>query len=790
MLRSLNASSQLSLTQCIRPERWIGVSTLIFRRYRSGGHSKRKPQINHAKGRPSMDLRLDHMSPRFEPPQHPWRASHHSEFRGNHRDGFGHVTKPAVIPVISKADELPYFHDNVASWTENSKTQERLALFGIPGRDARKLLDTFVDDVEAGFLSGPKEYIHYGLERFSHQQDDKSIDVIYSTIFFSWASRPENLKRLETQFGVQTSTLDRIASLTKATNREFLGDEFPQARTFRRKFIMHVGPTNSGKTHHALRALAAAHFGVYAGPLRLLAHEIWHRLNTGQIVPLGVEVDPNDKAAYGPKPEYIRSCNMITGEEQKMVEGATLLSCTVEMLSYATKYDVAVIDEIQMIGDDIRGGGWTSAVLGLVAKEIHLCGEETAIPVVQNLLEHTGDELIVKRYERLTPLTVENKSLQGDVTNVRKGDCIVTFSRRSIFDLKKTVENRTGLKCAVVYGRLPPEVRSEQASLFNDPDSGFDVMIGSDAIGMGLNLKIKRVIFEALSKRQGGATISLPVSSIKQIAGRAGRYGLHDSDSGGTTTTLFDGDLRRLRKTLPMPYQPLSFARIGIHALIVAKALAILPPGTTVRTAVSASEYIGRIPTHVRYMEFSQTDQAYDFIDKEWPQMSIEDKVQVLYAPIPWRDIHTTRIIKRLLRAHQEKFSVTLQDINDSEPFMDTMESIERHISKLNVNEQPMTKHTQSRAKFKASLDKLNFLESFHKILVFYSWMSLRNSVVYADSSVETVKERLEDVLNWVLVDMSRDGTSSATELEDVRPALITPELLPETNLQHAQCAV
>ena len=46
----------------------------------------------------------------------------------------------------------------------------------------------------------------------------------------------------------------------------------------------------------------------------------------------------------------------------------------------------------------------------------------------------------------------------------------------------------TLLLAAVAYGGLPPETRSEQAKLFNDPDSGYDVMVASDAIGMGLNL--------------------------------------------------------------------------------------------------------------------------------------------------------------------------------------------------------------------------------------------------------------------------------------------------------------
>lgn len=52
------------------------------------------------------------------------------------------------------------------------------------------------------------------------------------------------------------------------------------------------------------------------------------------------------------------------------------------------------------------------------------------------------------------------------------------------------IEKYTGLRCALAYGKLPPEVRSQQAALFNDPESGYDVLVGSDAVGVGLNLYV------------------------------------------------------------------------------------------------------------------------------------------------------------------------------------------------------------------------------------------------------------------------------------------------------------
>ena len=111
----------------------------------------------------------------------------------------------------------------------------------------------------------------------------------------------------------------------------------------------------------------------------------------------------------------------------------------------------------------------------------------------------------MKRYERLNPLIPLNKSLVSTYSLIRSGDCVVVFSRNKIFSIKENIEAITGKRCAVVYGSLPSgernsqsiingltvlisAIRLEQARLFNSPDSGVDVLVATDAIGMGLNL--------------------------------------------------------------------------------------------------------------------------------------------------------------------------------------------------------------------------------------------------------------------------------------------------------------
>jgi ATP-dependent RNA helicase SUPV3L1/SUV3 len=426
------------------------------------------------------------------------------------RDGYIPTLSPlsnSSPPATKRVGGLAQlFRHEAPSWITKVGLKQRLLRFGIPKAELPGLLSAFALDVQnddAIWLGGrtPSR-----LARLSHDLSSPSkrlaIDQELTSLLYTWATDPRRQASVEKV--VSRGTLDQMTRLRAAVDFTRIADSFPLARRMHRKLILHVGPTNSGKTHTALRTLATARVGAYGGPLRLLAHEVFERLNTGQIVPLGAEATdhemdetsnfdvqvpgtPRAVLKHG-NVSFARPCNLRTGDERRSVEGATLYSCTVEMLSLDKRYDVVVVDEIQMIADPERGSAWTAAILGSAAEELHLCGEERAVPIIEALAEITGDELIINRYQRLSPLVVSPRSLERDLTRIRRGDCVVTFSRSNIFKLKNEIEEKIGLRCAVIYGKLPPEIRAEQAALFNDPNSGFDVLVASDAIGMGLNL--------------------------------------------------------------------------------------------------------------------------------------------------------------------------------------------------------------------------------------------------------------------------------------------------------------
>jgi ATP-dependent RNA helicase SUPV3L1/SUV3 len=79
------------------------------------------------------------------------------------------------------------------------------------------------------------------------------------------------------------------------------------------------------------------------------------------------------------------------------------------------------------------------------------------------------------------------------------------------------------------------------------------VLVATDAIGLGLNLPIRRLIFAAIEKYDGVTTRRLTPAEMRQIAGRAGRYGIHER---GQVTTLDPRALRFLRAGLGAPPPP------------------------------------------------------------------------------------------------------------------------------------------------------------------------------------------------------------------------------------------
>jgi len=315
--------------------------------------------------------------------------------------------------------------------------------------------------------------------------------------------------------------------------------EFPEVREMRRRFILHIGPTNSGKTFQALERLKKAENGAYLGPLRLLALEVYERMG-----------------------EYGVPCTMRTGQECIEDPGSRVTASTIEMADFDENYDIVVIDEAQLVEDPARGHSWTKAILGIRAGEIHICMSPAAENVVKMLIEVCGDAYEIRRYVRKTALICETKPFDFP-EDVQEGDALIVFSKKAVLDVAGRLEAEK-IGASVIYGSLPPEIRRRQMHLFNQRKT--KVVVATDAIGMGLNLPVRRIVFLQADKFDGISRRPLTVPEIKQIAGRAGRFGIYDT---GYVNAMGEQELSYIREHFEEQEEPLIQVNLGFPQILL-----------------------------------------------------------------------------------------------------------------------------------------------------------------------------------------------------------------------------
>ncbi|WP_312197310.1 SUV3 family DEAD/DEAH box RNA helicase [Stutzerimonas chloritidismutans] len=311
------------------------------------------------------------------------------------------------------------------------------------------------------------------------------------------------------------------------------------ARRLTRRWTALLGPTNSGKTHRSIEAMAAAEHGIYLSPLRLMALE-----NQERIEAMGVP------------------CSLVTGEEEIIREGATHFCCTVEEFARFRHqhWDVVVVDEVQMMADSQRGWAWVDALVSAHTPQLMMTGPALIEPSLRTLCDLCEDKLVVQLTKRLSPVEVARHATT--LERLEPGSLLVAFSRKLVLELKGMLES-AGKSVSVVYGALSPEVRREQARRFREGEA--DIMVATDAVGMGLNLPAHTLCFYTDEKFDGIQNRQLKVQEVKQIGGRAGRFGHHDS---GEITALDPQTLKSIRHLFNSPDAPVDLSQFQVRPSI------------------------------------------------------------------------------------------------------------------------------------------------------------------------------------------------------------------------------
>ena len=408
-------------------------------------------------------------------------------------------------------------------------------------------------------------------------------------------------------------------------------DEYMVTRRMKRKIYIHLGDTNTGKTYNAVERLKIAKKGVYLSPLRILALENYDKLNNEGIV-----------------------CDLMTGEEEIIKENSTHVSCTIEKVNLKQSYDIAVIDEIQMISDTQRGIAWSRAVLGLRCNEIHICGAMNAKELLIKILEDCEDDYEIKEYHRNIPLIVETKNFSYN--DVQEGDAIVVFSKKRVLEIAQDYSNKN-IKTSIIYGDLPPEVRKMQYEQFINKEN--KVLVTTDAIGMGVNLPIRRIIFMSIRKFDGEEVRELTSQEVKQIAGRAGRKGIYDTGyvAGVSDTHNF------ISRKLEVKDDTIKQAVIGpSEAILTIKSLPLNEKLVLWKTRESKIDYYTKMDIS-EYLLILEKIKRY--------KLKEEDQWDLLKVPF---DVASDELMNKFLEYVDEVFVAKLNEITKPTCFTGNLE--------------------------------------------------------------------------------------------------------------------
>lgn len=421
-------------------------------------------------------------------------------------------------------------------------------------------------------------------------------------------------------------------------------DEYPRARAMQRHFILHIGGTNTGKTYAGFQQLKESPTGVYLAPLRLLALE-------AQEILLDAGV----------------ACSLTTGEEEDREDDDTHISATAEKLDLNKTYDVAVIDECQMIADRERGYAWTRAILGVLAPEVHLCAAPEAKNLLLQLIKSCGDSYEVITHQRKTPLVCMRRVI--DYTDLQPGDALITFSKVGVLSIAEDLRQR-GKEPAIIYGALPYATRRKQVEGFLRGDMQY--VVSTDAIGMGLNLPIQRIIFMETEKFDGQERRELKPEEVQQIAGRAGRYGMYPRGYVGAMQNL-----SQVRMALETVVPPLQHAIVGFSDLVLQVDFDLL----------EVLEVWNRMPTADPYLklDISRYIHIISSLRESGFHLTKEQELRAANIPFDETDPELVRLFHHLLRYFKQGWDLQQPELPEKRADQYTLPELELHCRKLDL---------------------------------------------------------------------------------------------------------
>ncbi|KAK2197731.1 bifunctional Mitochondrial degradasome RNA helicase subunit [Babesia duncani] len=267
---------------------------------------------------------------------------------------------------------------------------------------------------------------------------------------------------------------------------------------------------------------------------------------------------------------------------------------------------------------------------------------------------------------------------------------------------------------------MPPETRRQQIENFNNRKTL--ILVASDVIGMGVNVRIKRIIFHSLIKFDGNKRRLLTSSEIQQIAGRAGRFSLDCGN--GQVGCMRQEDILYLKQSLAEKTPPIEKAYISPSPRVIASFKSIANSGDhfsicNVDILIEVARHLGNI--------------------------SLPSNVLVEYLIVPLNSMNLVGLVSRSFATSHALFNcVKLKNVLQTSAF-DVADGECENLS----------------------LDDIKRLELLYQILDAYVWLSVKFPNIYKDQKAAIVyKTRIACIIQEALTTLQFEPDSKGSDHE------------------------
>lgn len=285
------------------------------------------------------------------------------------------------------------------------------------------------------------------------------------------------------------------------------------------------------------------------------------------------------------------------------------------------------------------------------------------------------------------------------------------------------------------------------------------------------------------------------MSQVKQIAGRAGRFGLHGSGIEGVATTLRQEDLPALREIYDGPIPTIPRARVSYHVEDVAKVLAVFGAGTPLDFVLSSLNMLARTGTNYIMRDASGSIEVARVIEKNGPGLTLDEKMLIANVPVNIRNEVLSEALGRWISDHLHGRTVDYEASLVHNNLMFTVNRItqlekeataldEKRIRQADIAALAAKNHSASPPSppFSSSPpsstaspssplpsisprpayvnpNDLERLENAHQMASAYLWLSFRIPLTFnRPTEARALKERVETCLQFVLDKVSNQN--------------------------------